>query len=91
MGLNPVAVYRMDITFVTMIYSKNCIVCLKRLEINEKVAIVGPFFKKNSFFTIQFVMTLLELTVAGDWFRPDSSVQTRRAQWRGKASAVGSS
>ena len=26
---------------------ENCIVCLKRLKINEKEAGVGPFFKKN--------------------------------------------
>ena len=30
-------------TFFTLI---SCIVCLKRLKINEKEARVGPFFKK---------------------------------------------
>ena len=30
----------------TLIYCKNCIVCLKRPKINKKVAGVGPFKKK---------------------------------------------
>ena len=38
----------MDIwTFFTLICYKNCIVGLKRPQINEKEAGVGPFFKKN--------------------------------------------
>ena len=32
----------------TLICCKNCIICLKRSIINEKVAGVGPFFKKSA-------------------------------------------
>ena len=32
--------------FFTLIFCKNCIVCLKRQKINEKEDRVGPFFKK---------------------------------------------
>ena len=47
MGSNPSAVQWMDIwTFFTLICCKNCIVGLKRPQINEKEAGVGPFFKK---------------------------------------------
>ena len=46
-GLNPGAIYWMDMTFCTLIYCKNCFVCLKRPKINEKEAKVGPFFKKT--------------------------------------------
>ena len=42
MGLNPSAIYRMDI--FALIFCKNCIVCLKRPKIHEKEAEVGPFF-----------------------------------------------
>jgi len=44
-GLNPGAIYWMDMTFCTLIYCKNCFVCLKRPKINEKEAKVGPFKK----------------------------------------------
>ena len=37
----------LDGHFFTYICCKNCIVCLKRLKINEKEAGVGPFFKKT--------------------------------------------
>ena len=33
--------------FFTFICCKICIICLKRLKINEKEAGVGPFFKNN--------------------------------------------
>ena len=42
---NPGAVYWMDLTFFTFTCCKNCNVCLKRPEINEKEAGVGPFKK----------------------------------------------
>ena len=45
-GSNPSAVYWMDMTFFILISCKNCIVCLKRPNINGK----GPggyFFKKS--------------------------------------------
>ena len=43
MGLNPSAIYCMDMTFFTLIWCKNCNdVCLKRPKINEKEAGVGP-------------------------------------------------
>ena len=32
-----------DMKFFTLIYCKNCIVCLKRLKISKKEAGVGPF------------------------------------------------
>ena len=35
----------LDGHFFTLICGKNCIVCLKRLEINDKEARDGPFFK----------------------------------------------
>ena len=41
-GLNPGAIYWMDITFFTYICCKNCNVCLKRRK-NEKEAEDGPF------------------------------------------------
>ena len=44
-GSNPGFVYWVDITFFTLFCCKNCIVCLKRLKINEKEAGVGPFKK----------------------------------------------
>ena len=47
-GLNPGAIYWMDMTFCTLIYCKNCFVCLKRPKINEKEAKVGPF--KNTWY-----------------------------------------
>ena len=34
----------LDGHFFTLICSKNCIVCLKRMKINEKEAGVGQFF-----------------------------------------------
>ena len=34
----------LDGHFFTYICCKNCIVCLKRPKINEKEAVVGPFF-----------------------------------------------
>ena len=34
----------LDGHFFTLICCKNCIVCLKRLKVNEKEAGVGPFF-----------------------------------------------
>ena len=40
LGLNPGAVYRHNMKFFTLI-------CLKRPNIIEKEAGVGPFFKKN--------------------------------------------
>ena len=47
-GSNPGAIYRMDMTFFTLICIKNCIVCLKRLKINEKEAVVGPYKNRNN-------------------------------------------
>ena len=38
----------LDGHLLTLICCKNCIVCLKRLKINEKKSGVGPFFKKVS-------------------------------------------
>ena len=35
----------LDGHFFTLIFCKNCIVCLKRLKINKKEAGVGPFKK----------------------------------------------
>ena len=40
--------YWMDMTFFKLICCKHCIVCLKRPKINEKEAVVGPFFFKKS-------------------------------------------
>ena len=37
--------------FFTLIFCKNCVVCLKRPKINQKEARVGPFFKKTFFLT----------------------------------------
>ena len=37
----------LDGHFFTYICCKNCNVCLKRLKINKKEAVVGPFFKNN--------------------------------------------
>ena len=37
----------LDGHFFTYICCKNCIVCLKRPKMNEKVAGVGPFLKKD--------------------------------------------
>ena len=45
---NPSAVYWMDMTFFTLICCKICIVCLKRLKINEKE--VGVKFLKKKLF-----------------------------------------
>ena len=48
-GLNPGAVYWMEMTFFTLICCKNCNdVCFKRPKINEKEARVGPFKKTYS-------------------------------------------
>ena len=38
----------MDMTFFTMICCKNCIVCLKRPNINEKEPGMAYFLKKNT-------------------------------------------
>ena len=46
MGSNTGPVYWMDI-FFSLICCKSCIVCLKRLKINEKEAGVGPFLKNQ--------------------------------------------
>ena len=45
MSSNPHAVYCIDKTFFTLICCKNCMVCKKRLKINEKEAGVGPLKK----------------------------------------------
>ena len=45
-GSNPGAVYWIELTFFTLICSKNCInVCFKRPKINKKEVGVGPFKK----------------------------------------------
>ena len=46
MGLNPGAVYWMDLTFFTSICCKNYIFYLKRPKINEKEAGLGPFLSQ---------------------------------------------
>ena len=38
--------YWMDMTFLTLICCKNCIVCLNRPKINEKEAGLAHFLKK---------------------------------------------
>ena len=43
---NPGAGYRME--FFTFIYCENCNVCLKRTEINEKEAGVGPYLQEGN-------------------------------------------
>ena len=43
MGSKPGAVYWMDIFRIDLLY--NCIVCLKKLKINEERCGVGPFKK----------------------------------------------
>ena len=58
LGLNHVAVYWMDVWrffHIEKICCKNCIVCLKRPKINEKEAVVGPFFKKKLYFFLNFL------------------------------------
>ena len=47
-GSNPGTIHILDGHYFTYICCKNCNdVCLKRPNINEKEAGVGPFFKKN--------------------------------------------
>ena len=54
MGSNPGTIYWMDMIFFSHWFVvKNCIVCLKRSKINEKVAGVCPFFKKTPLLTMQ--------------------------------------
>ena len=46
-GSNPGAGYWMDMTFFTLIYCGNCIVCLRKTENKQKRGRVWPIFKKS--------------------------------------------
>ena len=50
MGLNPGAVYGMDMPFLTLICCVNCIVCFEKTENIRKEAWVLPIFSKMFLF-----------------------------------------
>ena len=71
-GSNPSGIYWMDMTFFTLTCCKKCIVCLKRLKINEKEARVGPFLKKT--IRNRFVLFNTEKPVFVSQSRPNAII-----------------
>ena len=76
-------------TFFTLIYFKNCIVCLKRLKINKKMTGVGPFKKKFPNPVCDDFLLRVDCCrrLVSSWFISPNT----KSSMEGKASAVGSS